>query len=190
MTAEATATTRKLRAPQSAPRLLSRRVLVTIRRDQTATTPRVIWQHELPILEEMFGEGNVAVVEPTTLDEGYNPRTSRELLIYNKEQDKILPPSETANIGFVFTGDPQAEFQRLVAAYGMHVEDRVSNAEKVYGRFQDGKFAAVLGTASLEDLPPAQLRQLITDYAGPERAKATKDEDLATVAAEVGVEIE
>ena len=83
-----------------APKVLSRRVLVNIRRDQTTATPRVVWQHELPILEAIYGEGNVPIIEPDTLDEGYTDKPARELLIYNKEQDKIPRPSEASGIDF------------------------------------------------------------------------------------------
>lgn len=172
-----------------APKVLSRRVLVNIRRDQTTATPRVVWQHELPILEAIFGEGEVKVVEPETLDEGYTDKPSRELLIFNKEQDKIPRPSESSGIDFVFIGSPAVEYERLVGAYGMHPEVRESWCEKVYGRFQSGRFSSVIGKPSLEDLPEAQLRQLVGDYAGADVAKKTEAKDLTRVAVELGIEV-
>jgi hypothetical protein len=174
----------------SAPKMVSRRVLVNIRRDQTTETPRVVWQHELPILEEIFGEGNVIHVDPSSLDEGYSPRIARELLIYNKEQDRVPPPSEGAALGHVFIGSPAMEYQRLAAAYGMHPEVSMSNVEKVYGRFQDGRFSDVIGSPTLDDLPETQLRQLLTDYVGPDAARGAKAEDLPRLAAEAGVAVE
>lgn len=176
-------------AARDEPKLLSRRTLVVIKRDQTTATPRVVWQHEIPILEAVFGEGNVEHVDPSTMDEGYSPKIARELLIYNKSQDPVLPPSETASIGYVFIGSPAVEYQRLIGAYGMHPEVRESFCENVYGRFQEGRFSAVIGRATLEDLPEAQLRQLVREYGDDERAKNTKAEDLPKVAAELGIEV-
>ena len=173
-----------------APKVLSRRVLVNVKRDQTTATPRIVWQHELPILEAIYGEGNVPIIEPDTLDEGYTDKPARELLIYNKEQDKIPRPSEACGIDFVFIGSPAVEYERLVGAYGMHPEVRMSWAENVYGRFQTGRFSAVIGKPTLEDLPEAQLRQLVNDYGGPEVAKKTEAKDLPRVAADLGVAID
>ncbi len=168
-------------------KMLSRRVLVNIKRDQTAAIPRVIWQHEKPILEELFGEGNVVEVDVSTLDEGYSAKPAPELLIHNKKQDAILPPSETAGIGYVFIGSPQVEFQRLISAYGMHPTIQSSTAEHVYGRFQEGRFAGVIGFPSVADLPDAQLRSLALEFGvEPADVKQADQEKLRKIVDEVG----
>jgi hypothetical protein len=143
---------------------LSHRVLVTIHRDATTITPRVVWQHELPILEAVFGEGNVRPVEPKSLDEGFAKKISPELLPFNKQQDPVLPPSETARVGYVFIGDPRAEYDRLAQVYGKHPEVNESFAEHVYGRFQSGDFARIVGRPEVEDLPEQQLRDLAKEH--------------------------
>lgn len=140
---------------------LSRRVLVNIKRDQTATTPRVVWQHEIPILEQIFGDGNVQEVDPATLDEGYSTKQTPDMLVHNKKQDPIKRPSESLSLGWVFVGNPQTEYERLCSAYGRHTEMPVPNCEHVYGRFQAGNFARLVGTPELADLPDDQLRELI-----------------------------
>lgn len=159
---------------------LSRRVLVNVRRDAMTQTPRVIWQHELPILEQIFGEGTVSLAEVAKLDEGYKPQASREMLIYNKKQDASARPSESVGIGYVFTGDPRAEYERLAATYGRHAEVNVSLVEHVYGRFQEGRFAAVVGVADLDDMPDGQLREFVTghDYL-PMTSKDSSDAEMA-----------
>lgn len=163
---------------------LSRRVLVTIKRDLTEVTPRVIWEHEKPILEELFGEGHVVDVDASTLDEGYNPKAAPSLLPYNKTQDVVQRPSETQGIGFVFIGDPQVEYQRLAEVYGKHNEENVLLVEKIYGRFQAGNFARLLGKPALNDLPEAQIRSLILGYGyAPDTHKdASQEEKQATLA--------
>lgn len=196
-------------AADAADKTLSRRVLVTIRRDQTTETPRVVWQHEIPILQLIWGKDEVKEQDPKLLDEGYTTKVSADMLPHNKRQDVLLPPSVTSGIGHVFIGHPQAEFDRLVAAYGKHTEINQPNVEFVYGRFSTGQFAQMLGRPALADLPDTQLRDLILGY-GFALPVATKDStpaeqreaseawtkfraldtaSLVKLAAEVGVEI-
>jgi len=172
-------------------KLLSRRVLVNIKRDQTAATPRVVWLHEIPILEDLFGEGNVTHIDPDLLDEGFSGKPSADTLPYNKKQDPILPPSETQGLGFVFIGNKGAEYDRLAVVYGSHPTFAGPVVEHVYGRMQDGKFVDLLGQPELEDLPDAQLRGLLVGYgADAEQMKAATDRTkLLALAGELGVEI-
>ncbi len=172
-------------------KVLSRRVLVLINRDMTAKTSRIVWQHEIPILEAIFGDGEVKVQDPKVLDDGYSGKPSADMLIYNKKQDPILPPSQTAGLDFVFCGDARTEYDRLTAVYGRHPEVNQSMAEHVYGRFQDGRFQSIVGSAVLEDLPDAQLRELVSSWgADPEAVTAAKTtEQLLKLAEEANVEL-
>jgi hypothetical protein len=145
-------------------KVLSRRVLVVIDRDMTAKTPRAVWQHEIPILEAVFGEGKVLAVESKALDEGFNGKVSPELLPFNKLQDPVLPPSQTNGLDWVFVGDARTEYDRLGSVYGSLPDENRQFVEHVYGRFQDGRFGAVVGAAEVEDLPEPQLRDLIKGY--------------------------
>lgn len=170
---------------------LSRRVLVLIHRDQTAATSRVLWQHEIPILEAIFGEGNVKPVDPATLDEGYSAKASPEMLIFNKKQDPIGKPSESQCLGHVFIGDPGVEYQRLADLYGRHPEVNQTFAEHVYGRYQSGQFSRLVGSPELDDLPDAQLLDLARSYgAEPDKIAAAKTSDaVLALAQSVGVQI-
>lgn len=172
-------------------KILSRRVLVNVMRDQTAATPRIVWLHEVPILEAVFGEGNVRHVEAEAMDEGYSGKPSPDLMPFNKKQDAILPPSATAGLGFVFVGDPRSEYERLCEVYGQHPEVRESMCEHVYGRFQNGQFARVIGSPVLADLPDAQLVDLAKGYgASPEQiAEAVKAEKVLELAESLGVQV-
>lgn len=143
---------------------LSRRILVSITRDQTAKTPTVIWAHEFALLEAIHGEGNVVLLEPSTLDEGYAPVTSPALMPFNKKQDRASKPSDTAGIGYVFTGSAEGEYNRLATIYGMHPDVKQPWVENVYGRFQSGAFERLLGIAEFEDMPDPQLRALVIDH--------------------------
>lgn len=189
-------------------KILSRRVLVTINRDQTTTTPLAVWQHAIPILEAIHGEGNVRVQDATLADEGYESKPAPELAIYNKTQDKILRPSETLGLGFVFFGDPRSEYDRLCNLYGRHPDVNEPYAENVFGRFNDGKFTALVGQVELSDLPDDQLRTLVREYGYipnvPDKATDSevqevrakqkqllnaRREELLKLAEEVGVEL-
>lgn len=196
------------RKPADATKILSRRVLVLIDRDLTAKTPRVVWQHEIPILESVFGEGNVTLVDPAKLDEGFTTKISPDLLPFNKLQDPIRPPSETNGLDWVFVNDPRTEYDRLGSLYGSLPDENRMHVEAVYGRFQDGRFGAVVGAAEVEDLPEPQLRDLIKGYGfiptlgqdstdaerAEVRAKQVKlneatQPDLVKIAEELGVSI-
>lgn len=142
---------------------LSRRVLVEINRDMTAKTSKIVWEHEIPILEAIFGEGQVKRLEASLMDEGYTDKISPALLPWNKKQEPVPRPSIAAGIGYVFIGDPRSEYDRLANAYGKLPDENVLAVEKVYGRFQDGRFA-MIGGAEVEDLPESQLRSLIESY--------------------------
>lgn len=194
-------------APNStSSKVLSRRILVNIKRDVMEVTPRVIWQHELPILQELFDD--VKEVEPSTMDEGYEAKPRPDMLPYNKTMETVQRPSQSIGIGFVFIGSPEAEFQRLEAVYGKHPTENILLVEKIYGRFQEGRFAKLMGEPELSDLPEQQLRSLALDYGyAPDphkdapaeekqalwdkrKALATMDHDaLVKIAEEVGVQI-
>ena len=143
---------------------LSRRIHVTVMRDITSRASTTIWQHEKPILEALFGEGNIEEVPASTLDEGYTATIRPDMLIYNKTQDKIPRPSEAHGIGFVFIGNAESEYERLAKAYGRLPEEKRDTVEVVYGRAAERKFSGLLGNPTLEDLPDGQLRALILDY--------------------------
>lgn len=188
---------------------VSRRVLVNIKRDQTTATPRVVWQHEFPILEAVFGEGQVVEVDRAALDEGYSAKVNPSLLVHNKRQDAPRRPSESCGLDHVFIGAPQAEYERLALVYGKHPEINQSFVENVYGRFSTGVFAKAVGRPSLADLPAEQLRYLVQAYGyslpvatfkateaeRSEAAEAARKFDamgraeLAALAEELGVEI-
>ena len=194
--------------PAAAP--LSRRILVNIIRDQTASTPRVIWAHEFPLLEDIHGEGNIREVPRETIDEGWTPRVDPQSLHYNKAQTAVRRPSEALGLDWVFLGDPRTEYDRLGQVYGKHPEIDQLVVEHVYGRFNTGMFARVLGRPRLVDIPDDQLRALVLQYGytlptvDHDATQAEKDAaakaaarfnsltgaELQKLAVEVGVELE
>jgi hypothetical protein len=147
-------------------KVLSRRILVEISHsvDTMSKMPKAIWAHEFPIFEEIWGEGNVKTIDPSTMDEGFKAKMSPADLAHNKVQDLSRRPSETAGLGYAFYGDARAEYDRLALAYGMHPEVKMPVVEKIYGRFSTGLFERALGIAEFEDMPDGQLREIVTSY--------------------------
>lgn len=146
--------------------LIPRRVAVLVRQrlDNNTHTPKIVWQHEVPLLEAIHGEGNVTDIPNDKLNEHFKAKASADLLPWNKSQDAFMPPSDALGVGFVFTGNLEAEYERLASVWGKHPEINVTMVEHVYGRFQTGKFAELFQPGSLEDMPVAQLRQVIRGH--------------------------
>lgn len=174
-------------------KILSTRVLVLIDQDLTTKTSRVVWQHEIPLLEVVHGEDTVTVQDPSVLDEGYVAKTDRSMLVHKPQggaQDAIPRPSESQKLGYVFAGDARAEYDRLSSIYGTIYdadEDRnVSVVIKAYGRFNDGKFEKFVGSPELADLPDAQLKEVLHSY-GEAIPDGATTADLLKLAADANV---
>lgn len=139
---------------------LSRRVMVQIKRGLTDDTPAVVWQHEIPILEAIHGEGSVRDVTTEAIarmDDGFRAK---------KKDLMKLPPSLSIGLGDVFDGDHETEYQRLVALYGKHPDIDVNTVEYVYGRFSDRSergFKATVGKPALVQLGTRQLRKKLIE---------------------------
>lgn len=169
--------------PTTAQKTLSRRVLVLIKRDITSSVSRVVWQHEVPLLEIVHGEGNVTQPDPATMDEGFRARPTRDLLVHNKQQEDFRPPTEVARIGWVFHGNPRAEYERLEALYGKKADKDELIVESVYGRYQAGNFERMVGGAGAEDMPESQLRSLLLEQGlVPDSHKDSTKEEKADIA--------
>lgn len=155
---------RQSAASSTSDKALSRRILVLVSRDPMLKTPRGCWEHEFPILEAVFGEGNVTPIDAKTLDEGYTSTMRPDMLAHNKTQDTITRPSDSQGLGFVFIGDPGVEYERLGLVYGRLPDENRLFVESIYGRAAEKRFAALVGKPELDDLPDAQLRALVLDY--------------------------
>lgn len=103
---------------------MSKRVLVIVDRSMTDKTPKLVWEHEKRLLEEVHG-CSVIDVDPSTLD---------------------AMPMDHYGIGEDFKcSSIEDEYFRLGNVYGMHPQVQVSIVEHVYGRLEEGRFEKVLG---------------------------------------------
>jgi hypothetical protein len=128
--------------------------MVTIKRGPTDTIGKAVFPHEIPILEEIHGEGNVERVTDTDPDgrrlmrtalRGKGPVVRAEVF---PEDDPLADPTIEMK-HFDPADNPREEYQRMVQVYGMHIEQPLPNVEVVYGRFQEGRFTAALKGASV-----------------------------------------
>jgi len=124
--------------------------------DQTAV---VIWSHEVPILEEIHGEGSVTVLEdPQELvDASVRAGTDKDGTKINRSV-LIERRIKELGLGEKFSTDPMEEYSRLAAVYGMHDEVKMPVVQVVYGRFDEGRFVKAIGVEALEDLTIQELR--------------------------------
>lgn len=103
---------------------MSKRVLVIVDRSMTDKTPKLVWEHEKRLLEEVHG-CSVVEVDPSTLD---------------------AMPMDHYGIGEEFKcASIEDEYFRLANVYGMHPQIQISIVEHVYGRLEEGRFEKALG---------------------------------------------
>lgn len=160
---------------------MSKRVLVTVTRGLTDKTPATVYEHEVPILETIHGEGMVELVELGNLVELKGKKVTvikgTFQTIASREEAKKHDDAETEDISLLdlmrhnlgigesFNGDPREEFDRMQMKYGMHTEVKLSNVEYVYGAFRDGRFTTALGKADPAKMTMRELRAAL-DEAG------------------------
>jgi hypothetical protein len=127
--------------------ILPTRVLVHIFRDMAETISTVCFEHEVDILAEIHGEGNVTVVnDPMQYNMMIAPPSmlakGREEMAKAASERRKVPafsfvevhPSRTDSNGVVhpapvYTGE---EMERLKSVYGMHAEKKEFNVLVVY----------------------------------------------------------
>lgn len=174
------------RKPATANGSLSRRIAVLIKHGNDINTqiPKVVWQHEVPILEAIHGEGKVEEIPTPKLNEHFRAKATADLLVHNKAQDSFIPPADALGVGFVFAGDLESEYYRLAAVYGKHRDIDIPLVEHIYGRFQSGRFEDLIRPGAISDMSEAQLRQLIRGHGYvPDIEKDSSPEHKATAVA-------
>jgi hypothetical protein len=133
-----------------------KRVNVEIKRGITQTNVRAVFEHEIPILEVVHGEGNIRLIEPPY------------------PIGMVEPPQLECPI------DARAEYERLCEHYGMHDEVAEPNCENVYGKFGNGRaFAASAGGAVKDEV--AQKEIAAFEEAEAKRTAALQQERVRAV---------
>jgi hypothetical protein len=173
---------------------MSKRVLVVVSRGVTDATPVRVWEHEVPILDAVHGEGAVRRLQVKDLVEKKNqkttvlPGTTQTVIQRDLAADHPLKKVELESIathellarhlklGEEFDGDPRQEYQRLVDVYGMHKEYKMPNVEYVYGRESEGRFLKSLGVKPPEEMNIAELRAALEKNGIEYEQKNTKNE--------------
>lgn len=99
---------------------------VTIFKSIEVTISKTIYEHEIPILESVFGDGTIAIY---TKYEWHTPEGKKYQV---RNDDPVVYEVEEI--------DYEDEYNRLQNAYGIREgSDNVSNVEYIYGRFDERK---------------------------------------------------
>lgn len=162
---------RAIKAQQNLTPPRTRRVLVTVKRGPTDDTPYICFRHELPLLEEVFGEGNVVEVTDTDPDGRRLLRTALKAKgpVVHQESEDADGEVTTTPKHYDPADDPREEYNRLSQVYGMHREVNMSVVEKVYGQFREGRFtAAVMGGVVSGASPKKLTAEDLASMKGPE----------------------
>lgn len=135
---------------------MSKRVLALVRRSGggtsiTDTTPTVVYEHEVPLLEVIHGEGAVDVIQDT--DQLLDPEVRKDRA---KQIEHIVNVNK---LGQEFEGDAREEYQRLSIKFGMCADVPQLVVEKVYGVFAEGRFTRALGVRDYDSMSMSELRE-------------------------------
>lgn len=125
------------------------RVIVNVKRGPTDTIGKVVFRHEIPLLEEIHGEGNVAVITDTDPDGRKLMRSALKgkgpvISVEEFPEDDLGADATVIMKHFDPADDPREEYNRMELVYGRHAEKPMSVVEAVYGRFQEGRFTAAV----------------------------------------------
>jgi hypothetical protein len=114
---------------------------VTIFKSVEVSIAKTIYEHEIPVLEQVFGDGNVTKYRRHDL---IFPEGKR----YQVEApDPVIYPVEKI--------DYEEEYYRLVTQYKIRKGSDISNAEYVYGKLEDRKMEKVASEKYAdEDIKP------------------------------------
>lgn len=162
---------------------MSKRVLALVTRAGggrlTDKTPVTIWEHEIPILEVVHGEGCVQVLDISELvgpDNTVTVLAGTNQVVTKEEREGLHPGLKGAtfeerpldevmtknlNLDKIFEGDPRDEFERLGMKYGMNMEIPISNCQFVYGRFDEGRFTEACGVKEYHTMSVTNLRKML-----------------------------
>jgi len=159
----------------------TRRIIMTVHRGPMDATAVIVYPWEKPLLEEIHpGGANEKTI--TELCNLHNPvSVKRQKLPYGAEANKEYAPDMREQLELMCrvdpeddpTRDPEGEFSRLAAKYGMHPEVKMLTVEKVYGspvhfRRMLRDFAKAKNAEEAWDLIPSRHEPLV----GKEEAQA------------------
>lgn len=169
---------------------MSKRIWATIQRagqgaNMTDNTPVVIWEHEIAILDDIHGEGAVTVIEDhdqlvdasvkASIDSKSGEKITRETLLQRRIKE--------LGLGESFSTDPIEEYSRLERVYGMHPDVKNTYVERIYGRFEEGRFTKALGVEALEELTAIELRKRCDALELPHKPADKKADLIASIRA-------
>ena len=138
--------------------MLARKCDVLIYQSNLSTIPKQIYEHEIPVIETILGDGSVTKYE-------YKPMVFAKDKSTGKELNYQTQSTEPAKYD-VEEVEHDDEYMRMMDLYGKHQTIDIFNVTHVYGRAEDKKMEAK-GEEIYGKLPKAK----------PEEA-SPKEEDM------------
>lgn len=114
--------------------MLAKRCDVLIYQSNLCTIPKNIYEHEIPVLESVFGNGAVTKYDYKPMIQAVDKATGKDLNYQIQSEKRVEYELEEV--------DHDEEYMRLFDLYGKHQTIDVHNVTHVYGRIEDRKMEA------------------------------------------------
>lgn len=132
--------------------MLAKRCDVLIYHSNLCTINKNVYEHEIPVIESVFGDGSVTKHDSKPMTPAIDKSTGKELNYHVQSNDPVKYDVEEV--------DHDEEYMRMFDLYGKHQTINVHNVSHVYGRIEDMKMEAKANELyKNEDLP----KPVITD---------------------------
>lgn len=124
------------------------RQVATVDRGLLDKTPVMAFPWELKILEELHGNVEVHTIDELCSTKGATVIAKLKLRYADKHapdmREQLEAMLNTIPDEIDPLNSPQGEYERMAAIYGMHPEIQISMVEKVFGRFDEGRFTKLV----------------------------------------------
>ena len=111
--------------------MLARKCDVLIYQSNLSTIPKQVYEHEIPVIETIFGEGTVTKYD-------YKPMVFAKDKSTGKDMSYQVQSTESATYD-VEEVEHDEEYMRMMDLYGKHQTIDIFNVTHVYGRQEDNK---------------------------------------------------
>jgi hypothetical protein len=133
--------------------MLAKQCDVLIYHSNLSTIPKTIYEHEIPVLEEIFGEGSVTKYERKELVHAVDG-SGKELKYQVEAEQPVTYDIEDL--------EHDEEYLRMMDLYGKHQTVDVFNVTRVYGRIEDLKME-VKNKEKYENEPKPKPKELAVE---------------------------
>jgi len=130
--------------------MLARKCDVLIYQSNLSTIPKQIYEHEIPVIETIFGDGSVTKYDYKPMVFAKDKSTGKDMSYQVQSTESVAYDVEEV--------EHDDEYMRMMDLYGKHQTIDIFNVTHVYGRQEDNKME-VKGKELYENLPKAKPRE-------------------------------